>query len=58
LGANKTGRMDLILPEFADQRTCRKLTATQDQSMNEQMYSQMPSATTMSKPDFAGTSKY
>ncbi len=26
--------------------------------MNEQMHSQMPSATAMSKPDFAGASSY
>ncbi len=28
-----------------------------DQPMNEQMYSAMPDETSMSKPDFAGTSK-
>lgn len=28
-----------------------------DQPMNEQMYSQMPEATSISKPDLAGTSK-
>lgn len=28
-----------------------------DQPMNEQMYSQMPDATSISKPDLAGTSK-
>jgi hypothetical protein len=31
--------------------------AASDYPKNEQMYSQMPEATSMSKPDFAGTSK-
>jgi hypothetical protein len=30
---------------------------TNDHPMNEQMYSAMPDETSMSKPDFAGTSK-